>query len=115
MTLVMLSEIPLIPEEMRWVFVATKAPLIAATLPLAYLLNRNITSPLLNALVGIDYVLYAIQGQVFRPLYFFSICLLPTAYAFLFPVPKRIFRTILVVGFVAYFAVLLWRWDQLVE
>jgi signal transduction histidine kinase len=114
-TFVMFSEIPLISESQRFIFIVTKLAFILPTLPLAYFLNKDPTSSLFNALVGIDFALYAAQGQFFRPFYVFSISVLTVAFGFLFSASKTVFRWTTAFGFILFTAVFLLRWDQYVE
>jgi signal transduction histidine kinase len=110
-TLIMLSEIPLIPESQRTLFIATKFLLLVWALPMAYWLNRDISSQTANSLVGIFLMLYCMHGQMFRPLYYFGFAQLAMAYSFLFPVSKARFRIIVGLGAIGYLVIFYRNWD----
>jgi signal transduction histidine kinase len=113
--IVLFSELPLIDPSQQTAYLWTKLLFIFPSFPLAYFLNRNITSQTINALVGIDWFLYAMQGQWFRPLYMFSFCELAVTFAIIFPVSKKIYRWIVSVGLVLFLWVVSYRWQQFVE
>lgn len=114
-TLVMFSEIPLIPKDLRTIYIVTKFALVVWTLPMAYWLHKDISSKTANTLVGVFLMAYVVQGQFFRPLYYFAYAQTGMAYSFLFPISKKRFRVIIGLGGVAFLSVLYCRWDAYVE
>lgn len=112
--LLMISELPLIPENQRVLYACTKSLLVVWALPMAYWLNRDISNQTANSLVGIFLMAYTIHGQYFRPLYYFSFAQLTMMYSFLFPISKKRFRIIVGVGGLAYLGVFFYRWDAYV-
>jgi signal transduction histidine kinase/GNAT superfamily N-acetyltransferase len=61
------------------------------------------------------FMAYTIQGQWFRPMYFVAFMQLSTAYAFLFSVPKRIFRVILPLWSVLFLSAAFLKWDDFLQ
>ncbi len=110
--LIVLSELPLIPESQRFSYVLGKVFLLATAFLLAYWLWRDYESVAANTLIGLHFMLYTFQGQWYRPLYYFSFCQLAVAYSFIFAVPKRIFRPILLVWLLVYSYVFHLTWEK---
>jgi hypothetical protein len=114
-SVVLLSELPLIPESQRPLYAFVKLIFVLGCLPLAYFINKNPTSQPLNALVAINWLAYSIHGQFYRPLYIFSFCQVAVMLSFIFPLSKTVFRWIIGTGLVLFTAVLFYRWQQFVE
>jgi signal transduction histidine kinase len=113
--IVLLSELPLIPEPERPLYACVKLIFVIACLPLAYFINKNPTSQFLNALVAINWMSYSIQGQIYRPLYIFSFCQVTVMLSFIFPLSKALFRWILSIALLIFMSVLFYHWQQFVE
>ncbi|MFL5812491.1 MAG: ATP-binding protein [Bdellovibrionia bacterium] len=114
-SLIMLSEIPMVPESQRTLFIVTKFLLIVWTIPMAFWLYRDVFSQTANTIVGVLFMIYVIHGQYFRPLYYFAFAQLLMLYSFLFPISKTRFRIIAGFGGLGYLAVFFYRWDAYVE
>ncbi|WP_413289510.1 sensor histidine kinase [Bdellovibrio sp. HCB337] len=78
-------------------------------------LRKNPYSPAINASIGVQIILYCAHGQYFNPYYIFGFHQVILGYAFLFPVPKRVFYSVLVFGTLLYLSVLWWRYEQTME
>jgi signal transduction histidine kinase len=65
-----------------------------------------------NLMVGIHVVVSNMHGQYFSPWYVFSYLQMILAYSFLFPVPRKPFNILLVVGTTAFLAVSLYRYNM---
>ncbi|MBC7690978.1 MAG: HAMP domain-containing histidine kinase [Methylotenera sp.] len=112
--LVTVSEIPLIPEQQRIEYFSLKLALVLAAIPLSVGLSRNYSSPWLHTSVMLSFAAYTIQGQCYRPLYYFAFFQLSTVVAFMFAVPKRIFTPLLIAWVAIFIFVIHLKWDQYV-
>lgn len=65
-----------------------------------------------NLMVGIHVIVSNMHGQYFSPWYAFSYIEMILAYSFLFPVPRKPFNILLVVGTTAFLGVSLYRYDE---
>ncbi|WP_413288760.1 sensor histidine kinase [Bdellovibrio sp. HCB337] len=65
-----------------------------------------------NLWVGIHVICSNIHGQYFSPWYVFSFVEMIVAYSFLFPLPRRYFNSLLVVGTAAFLSVSLYRYEE---
>lgn len=113
--MVMLSEIPMIPSDERNLYIVTKILAFSMALPLAYWLHKDIGSQTANTLVGIMFMLYPMQGQFFRPLYYYALLQLMALYSFVFPVSKMRFRIVVSLGALGFLFILRMRWDIFLE
>lgn len=111
---VMLTEVSLIPEQDKILYLITKSLCILPALPLAYWLKRDGSSQTAHTLVGVAFMSYAVQGQCFRPLYYLSFFQLAMAYSFLFTVSKARFAAVVGAGIAAFAIVLRIRWESFV-
>jgi signal transduction histidine kinase len=66
-----------------------------------------------NLMVGIHVVVSNIHGQYFSPWYTFSFIEMILAYSFLFPVPRKPFNVLLVLGTASFLTVSIYRYDQI--
>lgn len=64
-----------------------------------------------NLWVGIHIICSNMHGQYFSPWYVFSFVEMIVAYSFLFPLPRRYFNSLLILGTGAFLAVSLYRYD----
>jgi signal transduction histidine kinase len=111
-TLILVSELPLIPPAQRVIYASVKLFLIWGTLPLAIRLWRDPTCVWANTLIGVDFAIYTCFAQFYRPMYYFAFSQLGFAYSFIFSVPKKIIRVLFTVWVLAYLAVLWLTWDR---
>lgn len=65
-----------------------------------------------NLIVGIHIITSNIHGQYFSPWYSFSYIEMILAYSFLFPVPRKPFNILLVVGTAAFLGVSIYRYEE---
>ena len=65
-----------------------------------------------NLMVGIHVVASNMHGQYFSPWYAFSYVEMIVAYSFLFPLPRKHFNILIVVGTAAFLAVSLYRYEE---
>jgi signal transduction histidine kinase len=98
------------PSE-RLLFVVTRVALIVSAIPLVAWLRRSARSPWAHSLVGVNFALFTLQGQWFRPFYFFAFFQLVAALSFFFVVPSKVFRWLLPTWWTLFSAVVWWRWD----
>lgn len=64
-----------------------------------------------NLWVGIHIICSNIHGQYFSPWYIFSFAEMIIAFSFLFPLPRRHFNILLVIGTIAFLSVSLYRYE----
>lgn len=110
--LIVLTELPMLAESQRQLYFIEKAFLIVTAFILAGWLWRDYKSVTANTLVGIHAMLYTMQGQWYRPLYYFAFCQLSIGVSFMFSVPKKVFRPLLLVWVLGYLLVFYLTWEK---
>jgi len=103
-------EYPAIAEG-RDLYLATKLILLALILVLIYWLKKNPYGVAPNLCAGIHCIVSNIHGQYFSPWYIFSFSEMIIAYSFLFPLPRRYFNILILLGTTAFLAVSLYRYE----
>ncbi len=110
-TLITFQEYPAVLEG-RELYLGTKIILQIWLLGICiwYPMNPYGLGP--NIMVGIHVIVSNIHGQFFSPWYVFSYVEMILAYSFLFPVPRKPFNILLVVGTAAFLVISIYRYDE---
>jgi signal transduction histidine kinase len=110
-----LTETALIREQERSLYLLCHTLLTITLLPLAFFYWKKPTSVLLNVLVCFEFIFYTLTGQWFRSLYIFSFIQLVCASAFIFQVPTKTFRILIVLWSGVFTLFIYLRWENMQE
>lgn len=110
-TLVTFQEYPAVLEG-RELYLGTKVVLQIWLLGICIWYPMNPYGLWPNIMVGIHIIVSNIHGQYFSPWYVFSYIEMILAYSFLFPVPRKPFNVLLVVGTAAFLGISIYRYDE---
>lgn len=104
-------ELPTIHEN-RHLYVIGRLFLFLWGLATVWGLKKNPYSIAINSSIGAQLVFYCSVGQYFNPYYIFAFHQVVIGYAFLFPVPRKVFYSVLLGGTIIFLGVLLLRFEQ---
>jgi signal transduction histidine kinase len=110
--LILLCELPLLEPAQRFSYSLGKLFFAWTALPLAFWLWRSPMSVWGNVLVGINFAGYTVFCALYRPNYYYVFAELGFAISFVFSIPKRHFRSLIVVWSLAFVTVMRLTWEQ---
>lgn len=112
---ILISEIPLLPEAQRNIYIAGRMTITVVSFFLSYLLWLDYKSYWVNLAVGVDFAIYTLFSQWHRPLYVLAFLELSFALSFIYTLPKATFRALVSLWMVLMLGLLWIRWDNFTQ
>jgi hypothetical protein len=106
-------EIPRILPGQQLAYLLSHGIIIVALLALAPFYWKTPSSPFLNISVGILFMIYTLIGQWFMPLYVVAFVQALFMLSFIYQVPTKPFRALVVLWCILYCVVVSLRWERI--